>query len=399
MAEGGARIYFKMAPVVVIAVISSLLMLHSTSPVLATRVEVTAPVQPVIIGGVLAIQCRIWDIQDDHTVRLFRVTADRSDQITAGKDYMSSWLEQRVFLSTRSLPGGIRVYFITIVDVSIHDQGEYLCKIYSTSRGNFETVTDGSVNVEISSLPGNAYPLCRTEPTTPTSLNENDVLKLVCSSEKSSPIVSLTWSTSDGNIPLSPRNMNEEGMVSSEISLSMQKTYYGVAFTCIMISSAFPDLVRSCHIGPFVIANNMEGTDSNAIPAIPTKPIIVKQGNMKLDECQSDCQLINKETILYLSVATVSATILWVVFLTTTIMMCCKYNDISTQAREARRTVPVDDGSEPVYVSLQTRQDYDRNSVCSMYMTLDDPNNPGNKIVMPKEAFDDFYRTLTIKRV
>ena len=67
-------------------------------------------------------------------------------------------------------------------------------------------------------------------------------------------------------------------------------------------------------------------------------------------------------------------------------MMCCKYNEVSTQAREARRPVKVEDGSEPVYVSLQTRRDCDINSVCSMHMPLGDPNDPGNQVIMPKEV-------------
>ena len=72
---------------------------------------------------------------------------------------------------------------------------------------------------------------------------------------------------------------------------------------------------------------------------------------------------------------------------------------MSTAVREARwnthNTRDTYDGTEPVYVSLQRRRNNDRNS---MYMTLEDPNNPESKIVMPKEVFDEFYNTLTIKK-
>ena len=103
--------------------------------------------------------------------------------------------------------------------------------------------------------------------------------------------------------------------------------------------------------------------------------------------------------MLYLTISMIGASILCILFLTTTIMYCYKYHIISTETSEPRRTVSINDGSEPVYVSLQRRQDYDRNSICSTYMTVEDPNNPGGKVVMPKEVFEEFYRTLTIKRV
>ena len=31
-------------------------------------------------------------------------------------------------------------------------------------------------------------------------------------------------------------------------------------------------------------------------------------------------------------------------------------------------------------------------------MSVDDPNNPGDKVTMPKEVFDEFYRSLTLKK-
>ena len=31
-------------------------------------------------------------------------------------------------------------------------------------------------------------------------------------------------------------------------------------------------------------------------------------------------------------------------------------------------------------------------------MTIEDPNNPGNKVIMPKEVFDELYRSLSLKK-
>ena len=123
------------------------------------------------------------------------------------------------------------------------------------------------------------------------------------------------------------------------------------------------------------------------------------QNSNKCVDTNQVCPSEDEDIVLYLTISTIGASILGILFLTTTIIFCYKYHSISIETSEARRTVSVNDGSEPVYVSLQRRQDYDRNSICSTYMTVEDPNNPGSKVLMPKEVFEEFYRILTIKRV
>ena len=113
------------------------------------------------------------------------------------------------------------------------------------------------------------------------------------------------------------------------------------------------------------------------------------------NDCDNECPSDETFTILYLSVATIGATILYIVFLTTTIVWCCKYNRASEEIKRAQRNMTGGDGSEPVYVSLQSRPGNDPNS---MLMSVDDPNNPGDKVTMPKEVFDEFYRSLTLKK-
>ena len=127
--------------------------------------------------------------------------------------------------------------------------------------------------------------------------------------------------------------------------------------------------------------------------------------NQNQGKCGTSCSPEDESTILfYLIVSTSGASILCIVFLTTTLIGCYQYNSVSRVMRNAHTDVyDTSDGSEPVYVSLQRRQGNERNSIISernsMYMTLEDPNNPGNKIIMPKEVFDELYSTLTLKRV
>ena len=133
------------------------------------------------------------------------------------------------------------------------------------------------------------------------------------------------------------------------------------------------------------------------------------------NDCSSECPKDNKYTILYLSVSTVGAAILCVVFLTTTIIWCYKYHNISSEIGETQqRNIVSCDGSEPVYVSLQKRQEPERRSLymeperspiyrepdrSSTYMSVEDPNNPGSKVLMPKEVFEEFYNSLRVKKV
>ena len=106
---------------------------------------------------------------------------------------------------------------------------------------------------------------------------------------------------------------------------------------------------------------------------------------------------------------------LTIVFLITTIIMCFKNQNASSRVINAQRNITGTDGSEPVYVSLQRRLEPERSSLYSAperrsvykepdtssttYMSVENPNNPGSKVLMPKEVFEELYNSLTLKRV
>ena len=184
-------------------------------------------------------------------------------------------------------------------------------------------------------------------------------------------------------------------------------------FTCHLTSPAFPNRERTCRIGPVSLENKVQGNNNNNnnnnndnIKNNKDESVgddsghIINQDIQVSSECNRGCTSEDEQLVLYLTLSTFGASILCILFLTTTVTFCYKYHTITTDGIDERRTVPPDnDGSDPVYVSMQRRSEYDRNSVCSTYMTLEDPNNPGGKVLMPKEVFDEFYRTLTVKRV
>ena len=74
--------------------------------------------------------------------------------------------------------------------------------------------------------------------------------------------------------------------------------------------------------------------------------------------------------------------------------MCCKYQSISDEVNGDRTQYIPSRASDPVYVSLQRRRENEQ-----VYMTLEDPNNPEGKVLLPKEVFDQFYnRTMTLRK-
>ena len=122
---------------------------HSYSKV--PTVEVNVPVEPITLGGIL-------DLEDDHTVEMFRAINGRTEKLTSGLRYFSSSLEHRIFVTKKTIPGGIHVYFMTILDVSMLDHGEYLCKVYELTDGDQIKIAESSTDVEVNYFPNSIYP-------------------------------------------------------------------------------------------------------------------------------------------------------------------------------------------------------------------------------------------------
>ena len=77
------RIHIKMA---VLKMLCALFMfwLFLIPESMSTSVEMSVPVHPITVGGILPIQCQINDMEDGNTVRIFRKINDQTEQITSG---------------------------------------------------------------------------------------------------------------------------------------------------------------------------------------------------------------------------------------------------------------------------------------------------------------------------
>ena len=221
-------------------------------------------------------------------------------------------------------------------------------------------------------------------------------LTLTCTSEKGFPVAELNWSCSKNDVHFEVYDSQSEDSVISEltVTVTVDAAHSGAVFVCKLTSPGFPDRVRSCTHGPLKYA----GVNSVVLSTEPSLNILQPNGKeepVKVTKCDVSCPSEDPYTILYWAVACIGTSILMFIFLTTTIFYCCKYQTISSEVITAQNSFTNCDGSEPVYVSLQRRQLPERNS---MFMSVEDPNNPGNKVLMPREVFDEFYRSLSLKK-
>ena len=322
-----------------------------------------------------------------------------------GTNYLTTSLGQRVFVSTRTMPGGDLIYFMTIVDISAHDEGKYMCKVYTLFEDDYVKVAESSANVEIYFLPVRIYPICESTPAVIENMKEDVQLNLKCISAKGAPAVALRW-FDNTNQEVSSRSMTQEDTVFSELTQRTSMYLDGTIFICEMTSAGFPDIIRTCRIGPITIKKSVD-------TSVVLKPIVTnpptKHKTLISNDCNNECPKENRYTILYLTISTIGAGMLCVLFLITTIIWCYKYHNISNEIGDTqRRDIMNCDGSEPVYVSLQRRMEpppperrsiYKEPDRSSKYMSVEDPNNPGSKVLMPKEVFEEFYNSLRLKKV
>ena len=149
-----------------------------------TTVELSTPVQPVTVGGILAIQCQVWNTQESYKVNLFRIVNGDTEQLTSLEEYNSrSSLGQRGYLAKRSFSDGSIVIFLTVVDVSPNDEGEYLCKVHSVVRGTFNDIAEDTAIIEIYTFPNNIFPQCSSTPNT-LRFNAGERTTLRCKSQQ-----------------------------------------------------------------------------------------------------------------------------------------------------------------------------------------------------------------------
>ena len=224
-----------------------------------TIVEVTPLTNPVTVGGILAIQCQIWNLpKDDYNimVNILRMVDGRPQVITSDDNYMRSPVHNRVYLALRTAPDGSNIYFVTMLDVSEQDGGEYICRVLSLVDARY---IEDSSEIEIYSFPDSAYPVCTSIPASPVLINEGDTLSLECMSGQSAPMVDLNWRNIKADILLRTRSHIEDSTLYANAELEINSSHQGAVLICTMTSTGFPNRQRSCRVGPIHVISEFSG--------------------------------------------------------------------------------------------------------------------------------------------
>ncbi len=363
-----------------------------------TRVSISTPTSPVTIGGILAIQCQVWDTQHDFKVSIYRKANGRIVQVTNGNIIDQPAERPNVFLATRAFPGGSTTYFVTIVNGNDLDQGDYICRVNDMSKGS--RIAEDSITIELYSLPAKGSPMCDSVPGKPLIVNIGDRLTLKCTSDKGVPTVHIKWKNLKSSAYLPSYETIDGNVIRSDITIDIDTSLNGAMFMCELTTEGYPDWKRTCMVGPVSLHNSLSRTNvihhQNDFSGV--FPVSFNNEKSDLAESCGECSSTNDMLEHYLTVATVGTGLLTIILIVTTIIMCHKYHSISEQTRiQPTRVLTSQQSVEPVYVSLQRRPQSTYSE--REYMTLEDPNNPDNKIILPKETFDDYCRTMTLKRV
>ncbi len=366
-----------------------------------TRVHISSKTNPVTVGGILALRCQVRDLQHDYTINIFRILKTKTEQVTYGEEILRGTERLNMYMATRTFSDGSRTYFLTMVDVSDHDEGEYICKVVHVAH--LDILVEDSIDLEIYSYPANMYPICSSIPNKPIAFNVHDTLTVKCTSEMGTPLVDMKWYNMKSATYLPTYDTMEGNLIHSQVTIPIDNSLHGALFQCQITSNGLPDWNRMCTIGPIkVISYDRYGhgdiiTSNTAIDS--RNNVGVKgMGKAPFAGTCGQCSSSSDTMEFYLIVGTVGTGLLTILFIVTTIMMCHKYHSISDRTRrQPTRVLTSQQSVEPVYVSLQRRPQSTYSE--REYMTLQDPNNPDNKIILPKDTFDDYCRTMSLKRV
>ncbi len=220
-----------------------------------TLIRLSVPVEPVE-DGMLSIHCQIWNLDPGHTVIISRLMDDEIESLSFNT-LVPDTLD-RVFLAVRQMPDSSVVYFLTIIEVTSADAGNYSCKVISTSGKTADVAVD-SAEVIVSYFPPENSLSCST----PTPLIAGKRASFNCSSIVTGyPHVSLQWTQAGTSTMLKSESTSRPSDVYNQLHFTPSMEDNGVILLCVMMSPKFPDARQSCHIGPLKVRAGPEESDS-----------------------------------------------------------------------------------------------------------------------------------------
>ena len=333
-------------------IVISLTLMSITSPGVAASVDVhvetiLVPNNQVQVGAVFAIHCQVWNLKEGQRVEIFQIADSRSYPLSVGLSVVQE-VDERVLLAIRHMSDGSVVYFLTVMDVSVHDEATYACKVIDTFPELVE-VTSGTVNLRLMYFPSVTDPVCSAlsaddsvvgDYTASSSVTEGDIVTFSCHSSPGNPDVSIAWLT-QGSKPNFTQT-KQDGRVYATMRMKIKANYHhGAIFVCQITSQAFPGLKQTCHIGPLNVIRDpnsppaLEETLSPFKPAeVLTSPSVkphdVTDKDLSVKDCQNTCNLMNTNSpVIYWIITTLITSVLAMIFLiigVTLMVKLCRFS-------------------------------------------------------------------------
>ena len=229
--------------------------------------EVSSPGE-VKENGLLVFMCQIWNLDSAiHNVQLSREVNGIHQSLTWNDNYETFDDEQqieqseRMYLAKRQQEDTSIIYFLSILDITKEDTGDYFCQVIQTTGGLKEYGSE-SIHIAVQYTPSEIYPECTPHPA--PVLDEGISAVFNCTSEQANPDLTIRWHRSNKDIPVFVQHSGKD-IVYSELTLTPTSDDNGAIFFCQLTSSAFPDFIQTCFVGPVTV--NPDKTKTEVQPS------------------------------------------------------------------------------------------------------------------------------------
>ena len=369
------------APWVQILQGTALLMIYISVSLGEVSLLVTAPLEEVEEGGVFSIHCQVSGLEQGQEVTMLRTVNGITERLALNEQVVRSSLGDRVFLATRLLEEGDTVYFLSLMDVELGDQGEYTCEVVSTSRSDRD-LPIGSVFINVMYFPSESSITC-SKGTDYGVLRIGDTIMLNCSSDAGYPMVNIEWRRASDPKPMLESKFNSNGnSVYAIHEHKVSKLDEGsTIFICTVTSEVFPMQQRTCHTTSFALPPRidppfpMDGVDDNgnidnSDERLPIETSVTTTNfRPTKQDCKKHCQNLEGSLLIWI-ITTISAGVLALTFIVLVIVLLTKYRSLNSQNRLTYQSSPMM-YSEKIYDEVGRKQDDCGNQRNVVYMSLD----------------------------
>ena len=241
----------------------------------AVLLKASTPTNPVDDGPVLALQCQFWNLEPSHIVTISRDVKAGSESL-AWNGNLPSNSDSRIFLAQREQGDSSVIYLLSLLTANKEDVGNYSCQVLSNSKGQVTQIAADNVQIDVRYFPVDSNPACT--PTDEITVTAGSQVSLNCSSVAGNPHVSVSWQETGGysNRDVVEVTGSSKEVAYSQLSFVTKPSDTNSVFVCQVSSIWFPDLTKTCYVGPLVVVGTLpflttgDGVKSSPIVGQPT---------------------------------------------------------------------------------------------------------------------------------